>query len=74
MAVPNDSQVAVEMGDVVVLNSGGPPMTIGPYKHEDPEGVLRCWWFGNGQDLHTGLFLPSTLDLLVGHPHPKGIA
>jgi uncharacterized protein YodC (DUF2158 family) len=38
-------------GDVVVLKSGGPKMTvekIGPRNSTNPEEVVHCIWFENG--------------------------
>jgi uncharacterized protein YodC (DUF2158 family) len=44
-------------GDIVVLKSGGPPMTIDETKSS---GAIRCQWF-SGKKLEWGAFPPSSL-------------
>ncbi len=52
-------------GDVVVLNSGGPKMTV----HEDETGTtIRCIWF-QGNDQKGGSFDPDTLKLIPDKTH-----
>ncbi len=43
-------------GDVVRLNSGGPPMTVASVE----EGKVVCWWHG-ADDILTADFPPSML-------------
>jgi uncharacterized protein YodC (DUF2158 family) len=56
-----------KIGDVVVLKSGGPKMTvekIGPRNSNDPDIVARCLWFDNVQgneQVKDGQFVPDTL-------------
>lgn len=50
--------MAFKVGDVVVLKSGGPEMTV-----EDPQnfrGQVECQWFG-GRKLESGSFPPASL-------------
>jgi len=52
-------------GDVVVLKSGGPNMTVekvGARNSSNPEVVVHCVWFENEKDTE-GKFLPETLML-----------
>jgi len=56
-----------KVGDVVVLKSGGPNMTIekiGPRNSTNAENVIHCVWFVNLQgdeQLKNGEFVPETL-------------
>jgi uncharacterized protein YodC (DUF2158 family) len=56
-----DEIVAIEVGDVVVLNSGGPNMTV-VYKRtrfgdegggEPIRMMVTCSWVGDNGDLHS---------------------
>jgi uncharacterized protein YodC (DUF2158 family) len=45
-------QIKLQIGDVVVLKSGGPPMTvsdIGDYQPFGPTLGALCIWFNNGK-------------------------
>ena len=46
-------------GDVVVLKSGGPKMTVAQY---ETEKEISCIWF-NGNEKEGGLFLEDQLEL-----------
>ena len=56
-----------KVGDVVVLKSGGPKMTIekiAPRNSTNSENVIHCVWFSNVQgdeQLKDGNFVPETL-------------
>ena len=40
-----DLLITIKSGDLVVLNSGGPPMTIGSVNRS--EGTADCWYFNH---------------------------
>ncbi len=54
----------VECGDVVVLKSGGPKMTVGQPANQN-EKVVPCQWFINGLVQH-GYFYPDQLRKVIG--------
>lgn len=47
-------------GDLVVLNSGGPTMTVEGYAKSDPNKVI-CTWFNKDQERVTKHFREGTL-------------
>lgn len=51
-----------EAGDVVLLKSGGPKMTIDSYDQDDEK--YRCEWFVEGKVQHQ-LFRASSLEKYV---------
>lgn len=60
--------MAFKVGDVVVLRSGGPEMTV-----SDPNaygGQVDCQWFG-GRKLEHGRFPPQSLALAAKDEKPK---
>ena len=64
MSNPRDFNV----GDVVQLRSGGPPMTVrdvdaAPTAHTADVGEIACHWF-SGSRLEWGRFSPAELVLL----------
>lgn len=48
----------LEPGDVVVLRSGGPRMTL---RSRNSDGDLYCNWF-DGRELKEALFVEATLE------------
>lgn len=60
------STTAYKVGDIVVLKSGGPEMTV---RHEDNDAVTdlyfyECQWFA-GKKLERGLFPRDSLTVVV---------
>ncbi|MBA7581477.1 hypothetical protein ES708_23382 [subsurface metagenome] len=54
------SNQKLEIGDVVMLKSGGPKMTISNF---EKTGSIYCVWFiGNLDKLYHDYFLPGTLE------------
>ena len=54
-----------KIGDVVILKSGGPPMTVhnlGDYSPMGPNPGVMCVWFDNSKKVED-VFHPSTLEL-----------
>ncbi len=49
-----------KVGDVVVLKSGGPEMTVSQEPTLTDEDHVRCQWFG-GRKLETGRFPIASL-------------
>ena len=47
-------------GEVVVLNSGGPKMTVG---FSASDGMVRCFWFNVAQEFKDASFSPNALHL-----------
>lgn len=55
----------IQIGDVVILKSGGPPMTvhnIGDYSPTGPNPGLLCVWFDNAKKVED-VFDPRTVEL-----------
>lgn len=51
------------VGDIVVLKSGGPDMTVEEWEvYSGESGEYRCQWFG-GRKLEHGSFPPDSLEL-----------
>lgn len=53
-----------DIGDVVILKSGGPPMTvhnIGDYSPMGPNPGLLCIWFDNAKKLED-VFNPKAVE------------
>lgn len=51
-----------KIGDIVMLKSGGPSMTVDGIREHD--GRIYCHWFA-GNKLHEGVFSPDAIDLEV---------
>lgn len=72
MAIAKDVKLTLqdlEAGDVVWLNSGGPPMTIAWISSETNE--VRCLWFpGGGEAVMSETFFACMLSLVP--PVPRG--
>ena len=54
----------LKIGDVVILKSGGPPMTvhnIGDYSPVGPNPGLLCVWFDSAKKMED-VFHPSTVE------------
>ena len=62
--------MAFQIGDIVQLKSGGPPMTV-----TSSEGKsVSCTWFDKNQQRHDeGAFPPGALKA-VSEPKPSSIA
>jgi uncharacterized protein YodC (DUF2158 family) len=57
----------LKIGDVVILKSGGPPMTIhniGDYSPMGPNPGVLCVWFDNSKKVED-VFNPATLELFA---------
>jgi uncharacterized protein YodC (DUF2158 family) len=55
----------LKVGDVVVLRSGGPAMTIASFKRcKDAPALVECNWFADGSELEQGAFASSLLKRL----------
>jgi uncharacterized protein YodC (DUF2158 family) len=48
-------------GDVVVLKSGGPKMSIAAFPNNVKGNLIRCTWFDQQEALKSDLFAPDTL-------------
>jgi uncharacterized protein YodC (DUF2158 family) len=48
-----------KVGDVVMLKSGGPTMTVGSIA---PGGVIECLWFDKNNEQQHAAFSPATLE------------
>lgn len=48
-----------EVGDIVVLRSGGPDMTVSAI---DDSGQVRCWWVDGDGMTHESVFEPECLE------------
>lgn len=48
----------LKKGDLVVLKSGGPDMTV---KHKMSDGTWQCSWFDAGNNLKEGYFTEEQL-------------
>lgn len=60
--------MSLRIGDVVVLRSGGPKMTVAAVKQDR----AFCVWFNQRDQFHeerTGEFLVSTLNVIRPKPH-----
>ena len=58
---------ALQVGDVVRLNSGGPPMTIthiGPTSEYDPEVYAWCTWFKSDNETVQRHFPLETVSII----------
>ncbi len=49
-----------KVGDVVILKSGGPAMTVDEI--DDDKDTIECRWFGDGKKLEYGSFPIDTLE------------
>jgi uncharacterized protein YodC (DUF2158 family) len=55
----------LKVGDVVVLRSGGPAMTVASFKRcKDAPPLVECNWFADGSELEQGAFAPGLLKRL----------
>lgn len=54
--------IMFKVGDVVVLKSGGPAMTIKDIHELDAGNCIVCSWFNDGDDLCKGEFMEAQLD------------
>jgi uncharacterized protein YodC (DUF2158 family) len=60
-----NSQTTLKIGDVVILKSGGPPMTvhnIGSYTMKGLDPGVLCVWFDNAKRVED-VFHPEALEL-----------
>lgn len=55
----SDAKPKFECGDVVVLRSGGPCMTVMTANRGD--GLIECRWFGGGSEIRSDAFDPAEL-------------
>lgn len=63
----SQENLILQVGDVVVLKSGGPPMTIqniGDYGPTGPALGALCVWFNNGKKEEDVFVIPG----LARHP------
>jgi uncharacterized protein YodC (DUF2158 family) len=53
-------EMGMKTGDLVVLKSGGPVMTVGSVKGKD----VKCLWFAEGHEMEarSGSFQEETLE------------
>lgn len=59
------SDIALQAGDVVVLKSGGPKMTIveiGDFGPLGPNPGVKCEWFDEKKNHQEKVFAPTSLD------------
>lgn len=59
------AQTQYKIGDVVILKSGGPPMTvhnIGDYHATAPDPGLLCVWFDTNKKVED-VFHPNTVEI-----------
>ena len=56
-------------GDVVMLKSGGPPMTITSVRDVQTTGSVFCRWFDDGNVSHGQKFKLSGLKLAIEPPN-----
>lgn len=49
-------------GDVVVLKSGGPQMTVSGFCRGADSNTIRCMWFDGTTKQHDATFPPETLE------------
>ena len=55
-------EMTYELGDVVILNSGGPRMTV--VEVSEGGGAISCTWMNeDGDELHHGVFKAVTIEL-----------
>lgn len=59
MSDPDDVAVAVAVGDVVQLKSGGPPMVI--VALDETWQTIEVEWFDHSATMHTRHFSPECL-------------
>ena len=50
-----------KIGDLVVLKSGGPMMTVLRAGTEERQAILVCGWFDQSSNAHQGNFPPDVL-------------
>lgn len=51
----------LKKGDLVVLKSGGPDMTV---KHKMSDGTWQCSWFDSGNNLKEGVLYRRAISYL----------
>lgn len=58
------SDRTIRPGDIVVLASEGPRMTVSHMVYDEIEGRMKvgCAWFDNERALHKGMFYPEMLE------------
>ena len=49
----------LNVGDIVVMKSGGPKMTV-LYVSDDPTDMIQCRWY-DGKKFQTELFPPDSI-------------
>ncbi|WP_376781726.1 DUF2158 domain-containing protein [Stutzerimonas nitrititolerans] len=56
--------MSFERGEVVVLKSGGPAMTVDDLlqDHQTGEPLVRCVWFGKAESPQYASFRPEQLE------------
>ena len=59
--VSMDDEMTYETGDVVILNSGGPRMTVVGIAEDG--GVACVWMNEDAEELHQGVFKAATIEL-----------
>jgi len=57
------SENEFKIGDVIILKSGGPGMTV--EEVDDEEDTVHCQWFVNGKKLEDGWFPADSLKRYV---------
>jgi uncharacterized protein YodC (DUF2158 family) len=62
--------VPLMVGNIVLLNSGSPPMTVKTITHAGQ--VVLCQWFDSGGVLHEMEFAPEIRKSLKPHDETKG--
>lgn len=54
-----------KVGDVVILKSGGPLLTVAELTETDGNAVIGCGWFTREGEIRSAEFAPALLKLVT---------